>query len=263
VDPIRRHPATGVAIENAYRQVTGGQFSHYRSTNLSPERPRRNKLWDSHVQPLLEYNHTSQLNHGLPVRGKCRNQTIRSHIHIRAKRIILDEFAAGLDHIAHQLGEDVVGLVDLLDLHLQEGTFIGVERGLPELIRVHLAETFVTLKLDAFAAGCGNGLEQADRTMNGRLGILAAQHARLRIRLLQSWGIFVELASVGRAEQRVIDDGEVLDAAHRALEDETFAFAEAADPATLDLVGQGVETSLVIFGLSTPAIAACSITLRL
>ncbi len=27
-------------------------------------------------------------------------------------RIILDEFAARFDHVAHQLGEDVVGLVD-------------------------------------------------------------------------------------------------------------------------------------------------------
>src|SRR5215471_11655777 len=28
------------------------------------------------------------------------------HIHIRAERIVLDEFAARLDHVAHQLGED-------------------------------------------------------------------------------------------------------------------------------------------------------------
>src|ERR1700687_3343013 len=40
------------------------------------------------------------------------------HIHIGAERIVLDEFAARLDHVAHQLGEDVVGLVNLLDLHL-------------------------------------------------------------------------------------------------------------------------------------------------
>ena len=39
-----------------------------------------------------------------------------SHVHIGAERIVLDEFAARFDHVAHQLGEDVVGLVDLLDL---------------------------------------------------------------------------------------------------------------------------------------------------
>jgi hypothetical protein len=53
----------------------------------------------------------------------CRDSSHRttapaSHIHIGAQRIVLDEFAARLDHVAHQLGEDVVGLVDLLDLDL-------------------------------------------------------------------------------------------------------------------------------------------------
>jgi hypothetical protein len=44
--------------------------------------------------------------------------TVASHVDIGAKRVVLNELAPRLDHIAHQLGEDVVGLVDLLDLHL-------------------------------------------------------------------------------------------------------------------------------------------------
>ena len=37
-----------------------------------------------------------------------------SHIQIRhAQRIVLDELAARLDHVAHQFHENVVGLVDL------------------------------------------------------------------------------------------------------------------------------------------------------
>src|SRR3954451_5908401 len=108
-----------------------------------------------------------------------------SHVDVGAERIILDEFAARLDHIAHQLGEDVVGLVDLLDLHLQQRALVDVERGLPELVRVHLAETFIALQGDALAAGVGHRLEQADRPVNGGLGILAAQDAGLRIGLLQ------------------------------------------------------------------------------
>ena len=32
------------------------------------------------------------------------------------KRVVLDEFAARLDHIAHQLGEQIVGLVGMLAL---------------------------------------------------------------------------------------------------------------------------------------------------
>ena len=53
----------------------------------------------------------------------------------------------GSTSIAHQLGEDIVGLVDLLDLHLQQRAFVGVERRFPELVRVHFAEALVALQL--------------------------------------------------------------------------------------------------------------------
>ncbi len=79
--------------------------------------------------------------------------------------------------------------------------------------------------------------------MNGGFGVFPAQQARARISLLQLRGIFIELARVGGAEQRIVDDGDVLDAAHGALEEETFALGEASGPAALDLVGQRVEPS--------------------
>lgn len=44
-----------------------------------------------------------------------------------------------------------------------------------------------------------------------------------------------------RAEQRVVDHGDVPDAAHGAFEQETLALGEASSPAALDLVGQRVE----------------------
>ncbi len=84
--------------------------------------------------------------------------------------------------------------------------------------------------------------------MDRGFGILAAQQARLRIGLLQLGGVIVELARVGGAEQRVVDDGDILDAAHGALEQETLAFGEASGPAALDLVGQRVEPSRDIVG---------------
>jgi predicted nucleic acid-binding protein len=45
------------------------------------------------------------------------------HVDARRERVVLDEVAARLDQLAHQLGEDVVGVVDVL--HLQ-GTGGGV-----------------------------------------------------------------------------------------------------------------------------------------
>lgn len=56
-----------------------------------------------------------------------------------AQRVVLDEIAAGLDQVAHQGGEDLVGFVDLVDLDLEQGAGIGVERGFPELGGVHFA----------------------------------------------------------------------------------------------------------------------------
>ena len=55
--------------------------------------------------------------------------------------------------------------------------------------------------------------------------------------------MLVELARVGRAEQRLIDDGDLLDAAHGALEAEAFAFAELALPAAFGLLGQRIEAA--------------------
>src|SRR5690606_40022876 len=51
--------------------------------------------------------------------------------------VFLNEFAAGLDHIAHQLGEQVIGVVAVFDLDLQQGAGVGVQRRLPQLFRVH------------------------------------------------------------------------------------------------------------------------------
>src|ERR1700688_479097 len=79
------------------------------------------------------------------------------------QRVVLDEQTARLDQLAHELGEHVVDFLAFLDLYLQQRARVGVERGFPELLRVHLAEAFVALHGDAFAPGSGQRLEQADR----------------------------------------------------------------------------------------------------
>src|ERR1700682_5049979 len=77
-----------------------------------------------------------------------------SHIKIgHIERVGLDEFAPRLDHVAHEAREDVVGVLALLDLHLKDGARIEVERGVPELARVHLAEALIALQRQPLAAG--------------------------------------------------------------------------------------------------------------
>src|SRR5712672_1869973 len=76
-----------------------------------------------------------------------------SHVKVgNGERVCLDEVAARLDEVAHQGGEGLLGRVGVADLDLQQGPNLGVECGLPQLLRVHLAEALVALHLDAAAA---------------------------------------------------------------------------------------------------------------
>ena len=59
--------------------------------------------------------------------------------------ILLDELATGLYVVAHQHGEDLVGLGGVLDGDLLQQTVLGIHGGLPELLGVHLTKTFVAL----------------------------------------------------------------------------------------------------------------------
>ncbi len=69
-----------------------------------------------------------------------------SDVDAGGERVLLDKLAARLDDVAHQLGEDVVGLVDRLHVDLQQRTGVCIERGFPELVGVHLAKAFVALQ---------------------------------------------------------------------------------------------------------------------
>src|SRR5262245_60623583 len=65
--------------------------------------------------------------------------------------------------------------------------------------------------------------------------------------MLQSGGMLVELARVGRIEQRVIEDRNLGDAPHGTLETEAFAFPELALPAALGFLGERVEPPRDVF----------------
>src|SRR5204863_9430820 len=57
----------------------------------------------------------------------------------------LDELLARLDPLAHEPGEDLVGLGGVVDLDPQEHPRLGVHRRVPELVGVHLAEALEPL----------------------------------------------------------------------------------------------------------------------
>ena len=136
-----------------------------------------------------------------------------------------------------------LGFVDLLHLHLQQRARVDVERGLPELLRVHLAQPFVALQVRPLrpAAVIASNRLTGPWIAIGTSSPLRRSDAGLGVGALQRGGVFVEPARVGRAEQRVVDDRDLLDAAHGALEQEAFALDELALPAALGLAPQGVE----------------------
>ena len=64
-------------------------------------------------------------------------------------------------NIAHQLHKQIVCIGDIPDLDLQKRPNVTVKRRFPELIRVHFAQTFVTLDLrDALLPGGHDRVEQ-------------------------------------------------------------------------------------------------------
>src|SRR5688572_29369619 len=74
-----------------------------------------------------------------------------SDIDARLHGVALDELPARLHRVAHQGDEDLVGEDGVVDGDLQQRARLRVHRGLPELLRVHLAETLVALHRDALA----------------------------------------------------------------------------------------------------------------
>ena len=57
---------------------------------------------------------------------------------LHIQRVLLDELAARFHHVAHQLGKDVIGLGQIIDLHLQQRPRLGVEGGFPQLFGTRL-----------------------------------------------------------------------------------------------------------------------------
>src|SRR5262249_61637561 len=97
------------------------------------------------------------------------NAAVPSDVEVpHVERVLLDELPSRLDLVSHQGGEDLVGLVRVLDLHLEQCARLGIHGRLPELRRVHLAETLVALNLEALARG---GHDAVDRTADAEEGL--------------------------------------------------------------------------------------------
>ena len=61
------------------------------------------------------------------------------------QRVALNEGSSRFDLISHKDRKNLVCLDHILDCNLEKGSLFRVHRGLPELFRVHFAQTFVPL----------------------------------------------------------------------------------------------------------------------
>ena len=66
-------------------------------------------------------------------------------VYIGISCVALDEFAAGANVLTHEHGEDAVSLGGVLDVDLLEQTVLRIHGCLPELLGIHLTQTFVAL----------------------------------------------------------------------------------------------------------------------
>src|SRR6266545_1049872 len=74
--------------------------------------------------------------------------------------VLLDELAPGLDGVAHEDGEDLVGTDRVVHTHLEKGARLRIHRGLPELLRVHLPQPLVALEGHALFGGAHDDLDE-------------------------------------------------------------------------------------------------------
>ena len=85
--------------------------------------------------------------------------------------------------------------------HLQERARLRVERRLPELFRVHLAEALVALQGEAAPALLQHALQQAAGAVDAVLALADAQHRRLVVDRLQFARAPVEADGVDMVQQ--------------------------------------------------------------
>ena len=64
------------------------------------------------------------------------------------RRVVLNELPTRLDLISHQNGENLFGFHRVLQADFQHRSGFGVHRCGPELLRVHLAQPFISLDAD-------------------------------------------------------------------------------------------------------------------
>src|SRR5438270_4102362 len=161
-----------------------------------------------------------------------------SHVEVGdGEGVGLDEFAARLDEIAHQGREGFLGEVFVADPHLQQRARLWVERRLPQLVGVHLAEAFVAVDLDPPAAQLHDGFDETGRTDDAVFLVARDKLPRPLIDLAQDGAVAIEAARLARPQQGRVDQPPLLDALAVSPKDEALAGDDFTAPDAVRTAG--------------------------
>ena len=87
--------------------------------------------------------------------------------------------------IAHENSKHPVRLNRVIDLYLKEGPLLRIHRSLPELLRIHLTKTLVSLDMKILLRGRQNVAEQLISRGNLKLRAIVPDDKRRLVRLAQ------------------------------------------------------------------------------
>ena len=159
-----------------------------------------------------------------------------------AQRVLLNELTARLNDVAHQLGEKVIGLGHVIDFHLQKRARLRVQRGFPELVRVHFAQTLVALQRQAFFTLLQHGIEQIERAEDVLRAVLAVKLGGGLVSLTQACCQRAQTTGLTGAQDRAIERARLFDTAQDTGEADAFVLRRATRPAAFVFGGNLIET---------------------
>lgn len=126
-------------------------------------------------------------------------------IDICVSSVLLDELSAWLHIITHQHGEDLISLGSVLDRHLFEQTGLRIHGRLPQLVGVHLTQTFVALCMQGLVIVVAIDIF-VDESLTLLLGI--AIFAHLLIGALIEWrGGDIEVSLLDHLRHEAVEQG--------------------------------------------------------
>jgi hypothetical protein len=137
---------TAAVGDQAPRQIPVDSLAAFQGDLLPADETRSTGRWTSRRQAHAEFLKVGRECQAWAPLNPCALCAVEGRDHVdREGSQIGHRHAAALA----QLGEDVVTCGGILDGHAAQGAVLWIQRGFPELLGIHFAQTLVALDIDA------------------------------------------------------------------------------------------------------------------